>query len=518
MTSAALPAAAAGAADTAVAADAARPLPCRNIDPASQRQLSFERLARFIGQDVLAYSPYYRRVFAEAGLAAGDIRGIADLARIPFTTKDDFRDHGPQFVLQPRWPGRPGAADAEPDTEPISQAYLDRYVAKVKSRIVDDVEPPQSDEQLLYREFLLDWQPVLETRTGGTTGKSAHAAYTYSDLVGPFARAARFHHNIPSWTPTQRFMSLLPAGEHLGFYGNMLVPLLNGQPIRPMFGGRVTSTENQVIAAAAGRVQVIQATSSYLASWLDTACAMKREGKIDGLPSLQLLTAGGEALTDGYAQSIRKCLEELGAGAARLIHAMSSTELKSGAFRECDHGTGLHVDPQHYFIELLDPETRMPVAEGQPGVLVWSHIDWHGSVILRYWSGDLVEGGVRREACPVCGLVVPRLMTPLRRLETDFLKIRGTRVDLTDLRSVLEELFGRDGFQLEVRSNAGGIGRHRIVVYGRTGRVDNADVIRDAVRGAVELGVDEVIFCEADAMHERLYGAGGWKPRWMIHE
>jgi phenylacetate-coenzyme A ligase PaaK-like adenylate-forming protein len=465
---------------------AARPLPCRHIDPDTQRQLSFERLQRFLERDVLAYSPYYRRVFADAGLDAASIRTIADLARVPFTTKDDFRDHGPQFVLQPRWPGR----SAEHDTEVIGQAYLDRYEAKVKSRVEDDVEPPQSAGDLLYREFLLDWQPVLETRTGGTTGRSAHAAYTYSDLLGPFARAARFHHNIPSWTPTQRFMSLLPAGEHLGFYGNMLVPLLNGQPIRPMFGGRVTSTENQVLAAAAGKVQVIQATSSYLASWLDTACAMMRAGKIAGLPSVQLATAGGEPLTDGYAQSIRRSLAELGAAEARLIHAMSSTELKSGAFRECDPGTGLHVDPQHYFIELLDPETREPVPEGRPGVLVWSHIDWHGSVILRYWSGDLVEGGVRRGPCPVCGLVVPRLMTPLRRLETDFLKIRGARVDLTDLRSVLEDLFGRDGFQLEVLSDAGGIGRHRIVVYGRHGKVDGPDVVREAVRGAVELGVD----------------------------
>ena len=492
----------------------ARPLPCRGIDPEAQRQLSFERLRRFLECDVLAYSPYYRRVFAEAGLDAASIRSIADLARIPFTTKDEFREHGPDFVLQPRWHGQPD----ETGTEPISQACLDRYAANVKRRVVDDVEPPQSDDELMYREFLLDWQPVLETRTGGTTGRSARAAYTYSDLVGPFARAARFHHNIPSWTPTQRFMSLLPAGEHLGFYGNMLVPLLNGQPIRPMFGGRVTSTENQVLAAAASRVQVIQATSSYLASWLDTACAMMRAGQIEGLPSLQLVTAGGEPLTDGYAQSIRNSLAQLGAGEARLIHAMSSTELKSGAFRECDHGTGLHVDPQHYFIELLDPGTRAPVADGQPGMLVWSHIDWHGSVILRYWSGDLVEGGVHRGPCPVCGLVVPRLMTPLRRLETDFLKIRGTRVDLTDLRSVLEGLFGRDGFQLEVRSDAGGIGRHRIVVYGLAARVDGPDRVRDAVRGAVELGVDDVIFCDNDAMHERLYGAGGWKPRWMIHE
>ena len=69
---------------------------------------------------------------------------------------------------------------------------------------------------------------------------------------------------------------------HLGFYGNFLIPLLNGQPLRPMFGGRVTSTENQVLVAARERTQALFGTSSYLVAWLDTACKMMADGRIDG--------------------------------------------------------------------------------------------------------------------------------------------------------------------------------------------------------------------------------------------
>jgi phenylacetate-coenzyme A ligase PaaK-like adenylate-forming protein len=313
-------------------------------------------------------------------------------------------------------------------------------------------------------------------------------------------------------------MSLLPGGEHLGFYGNLLVPLLNGQPLRPMFGGRVTSTENQILIAARTKVQALQGTSSYLANWLSTACQMMREGQIDGLASLQVVMASAEPLTDGYANSIRESLASLGAAHVHLVQGMSSTELKSGGFRECDSGTGLHVDPQHYFIELLDPETKQPVDEGKPGVLVWSHIDWHGSVILRYWSGDIVEGGARFGRCPNCDLVLPRLFPPLRRVQSDFLKIRGARVDLTELRTALEGLLGRDAFQVEIQHDAGGIGRHIITVYGREGAIDSAVRVQETVRTATELSVDRVIFCAEDEMHRRLYGAGGWKPRWLINQ
>ncbi len=490
------------------------PVPCRDIAPDRQRELSFQRLLRFVARDVLRYSPFYRKRFSELGLTPQRIGSEADwAAQVPFTMKDDLRSFNADFVLQPGWQGA-----GERGTERIGDEYVALYRDRAQAAAEDsvDVEPPVGAEERVHREFLKDWQPILITRTGGSTGASAESSYTASDLHGPFRRAGLFHHNMVTWTPTQRFMSLIPAGEHLGFYANLMVPLLNGQPLRPMFGGRVTSTENQVLAARRSRIQALFGTSSYAVTWLATACALMEQGRIDGLPDLQLVSVSAEVLSEGYASSIRASLAKLGAGAARLVQGMSSTELKSGGFRECDTGTGLHVDPQHYFVELVHPETRRPVAEGEPGVLVWSHIDWHGTVILRYWSGDMVEGGMRFGECPRCGLVVPRLFHPFRRLESDFIKVRGARVDLVELRAALETLLPRDGYQIEIRSQ--GDGRHKVIACVQEGLGIAQQAVRDIVRTAVELTVDEVQQCNAEEMQRRLYGAGGWKPRWLVNE
>lgn len=488
-------------------------LRCRGIAPEQQRAESFARLHAFVARDVLRYSPFYRARFAALSLRAADVASEADwAAKLPFTTKDELRDDHRDFVLAPNYPGRP----ADPRTEEIDPGSLARYRAEAERAAEDagDIEPPTTLEERQHRAFLHDWQPMLYTRTGGTTGNAAQSVYTLSDLHGPFKRCALFHHNMVGWSPEQRFMSLLPAGEHLGFYGNLLVPILNGQPLRAMMGGRVVSTENQVLVAAKDGTQALYGTSSYLVNWLETAVALQAEGRIAGLPALQLLSASAEALSDGYATSIRAALATLGAPHARLVQGMSSTELKSGGFRECDEGMGLHVDPQHFFIEVIDPDTRLHARPGEPGVLVWSHIDWHGTVILRYWSGDTIDGGVRFDACPGCGLTVPRLFPPFRRLTNDFIKVKGARVDLAELRAAIETALPRDSYQIEIRGDAHG----RLAIRGHLLHGLDAERFRALVFGAVELRLDSVAACSEAEMHHRLYGAGGWKPRWLINE
>jgi phenylacetate-coenzyme A ligase PaaK-like adenylate-forming protein len=178
---------------------------------------------------------------------------------------------------------------------------------------------------------------------------------------------------------------------------------------------------------------------------------------------------------------------------------------------------GLHVDPQHFFIELIDPDTRLPAKPGTPGVMVWSHIDWHGTVILRYWSGDVIDGGVTFGECPGCGLTVPRMFQPFRRLVADFIKVKGARVDLAELRAAIETLLPRDTYQIEIRGDDAG--RHSVNAFIQ-GSADTVslDDVRKIVMGTVELRLDDIRFCDQAEMQHRLYGAGGWKPRWLINE
>jgi hypothetical protein len=260
-------------------ADGAQRIGCRSIDPAEQRSASFQNLLRFLKYEVLKYSPHYRRKFARLGIRLNVVSNEAEFASaIPFTDKEELRSHFSDFVLQPNWPG----AERNSAVKEISTAHIERYRERAlrTAEFAGDIEPPIDLDERAYREFLHDWQPILTTRTGGTTGTAAQSTYTLSDIHGPLRRAGLFHHNIKSWSPTQRFMSLLPAGEHLGFYGNFLVPLLNGQPLRPMFGGRVTSTENQVLVAHRTKISGVLARHRlrHVEGWTDRWVAVNRTG------------------------------------------------------------------------------------------------------------------------------------------------------------------------------------------------------------------------------------------------
>lgn len=488
----------------------------RGINPDSQRKESFRRLLEYLKHEVLRYSPWYRRVFEENRITIEDIDSEGSFSkRVPFTFKEDLQRHPDDFVLQPGWPWGP----KHPQTEIISEAYLARYrnLVEDQAKIFGDIEPPIDLHSKMYREYLLDWQPILSTRTGGSTSSSAEVVYTYSDIVGPFYRAGLIHHNTRFWSPTQRFMPLYPAGEHLGFYAGFLIPLMLGQPVKPTFGGPIISTENQVLLANKKEIQLIHGTTSYVAHWFNVACELASAGRIDGLKKLEVVIVAGEALTEEYAKTIKHSLQKLGATRARVTQGMSSTELKAGGFQECDEGTGLHIDPQHFYVEIVDPETKEPVPEGSPGVFVWSHIGWHGTMILRYWSGDIIEGGVAWGECPNCHLVLPRLFPPIRRLYSDFLKIRGARVDLTQLRAALEAVLGRDGFQLVVRHDPESVGRYSILVFAQRGAEVTGEVIKDLVKSVVELHVDKVEFISQEDLKKKLY-ASGWKPKWLVHE
>ena len=66
-------------------------------------------------------------------------------------------------------------------------------------------------------------------------------------------------------------------------------------------------------------------------------------------------------------------------------------------------------------IEIVDPKTGEPVGEGQPGEIVFTPLDARGTVVLRYRTGDLIEGGLVYEPCPHCGRHLPRLVGRISR-------------------------------------------------------------------------------------------------------
>jgi phenylacetate-CoA ligase len=200
---------------------------------------------------------------------------------------------------------------------------------------------------------------------------------------------------------------------------------------------------------------------------------------------------------------------------------MSSTELRTAGFYECKEGSGLHLDPEYIFSEILDPDTKEPVPPGKPGIFVWSHIDWRGTAILRYWSGDYIEGGMVVDPCPHCLLSLPRLRTPIWRAEKDFTKIRGTRVEFVSLQDAVRGVQDVATFQIiltkEIESDPFSRDRVEVLVAAVEGNDTGAIQanIKKAVLSAAEIGIDSVRFDSAAEIEARLF-AKKLKAEWIV--
>jgi phenylacetate-CoA ligase len=202
---------------------------------------------------------------------------------------------------------------------------------------------------------------------------------------------------------------------------------------------------------------------------------------------------------------------------------MSSTELRAGGFFECSEGSKLHFDPEYFYPEILHPETRKPVSPGEPGVFVWSHIDWRGTAILRYWTGDYVSGGMVWGECPHCKLTLPRLRTPIWRVERDFTKIRGARVEYVALQDAVRGVPGIRTYQVIIRKQTPDDPASRDLLDVHVAAAPDADenalarLVQEALKIQVELRPDSVVFESVDQIEAKLF-AKKLKAEWIIDQ
>ena len=123
----------------------------------------------------------------------------------------------------------------------------------------------------------------------------------------------------------------------------------------------------------------------------------------------------------------------------------------------CHGSTGFHLNPDLGIIELVNPSTGAPVAEGQPGESVFTPLDSRGTVVLRYRTCDIAEGGLTWRKCPHCGRTCPRLIGPISRVsevrELNLDKIKGTLVNFNILEHLLDDMKGVAAWQIELRKH-----------------------------------------------------------------
>ena len=140
---------------------------------------------------------------------------------------------------------------------------------------------------------------------------------------------------------------------------------------------------------------------------------------------------GAEAWSEQMRQDIQK---RLGIKAYDIYGLSEIAGPGVGYECECQHGT--HLNEDHYFPEIIDPNTLQPVEPGQTGELVFTHLTKEGMPLLRYRTRDLTA--LHYDKCS-CGRTLVRMDRILGRSD-DMLIIRGVNVFPTQIESVILEM------------------------------------------------------------------------------
>ncbi|MGY4400735.1 phenylacetate--CoA ligase family protein [Bradyrhizobium sp. USDA 3315] len=494
--------------------------PYRNGHPDEQQAISLSRLLTYVRDVIYPYSPYYRQVLQRRGVDPAALRSYGDFRRaVPLTFKEDIVANLADLTVMPAYPGEASASGVEE----LTPAHLRAYRSAAETPSTRDVFGLRPESERVQEQFLREWQPIHFQLSGGSTGRSITTGYTAHDLRLMERSGAWLYQLNGLITPQDVWMNLLPAAPHLGIYASMLIPYMNAQPNLNTFGGKVMPTERQIEWAAEMGGTAILALPSYLTHWLRSAKRLLDHGWIKPLKKIKLAMCVGEPLTEPYRKLLKELFASIGSDDVAVLEGMSSTELRAGGFFECREGSKLHLDPEYFYPEILHRETREPVPFGEPGVFVWSHIDWRGTAILRYWTGDYVSGGMVWDECPHCRLTMPRLRTPIWRVERDFTKVRGTRVEYVALQDAVRGVPEVRTYQVVLRKEVAGDATSRDLLDVSIAIAADADeaVVRERIQGAlktqIELRADSIAVESIETIEGRLF-AKKLKAEWIVDQ
>lgn len=257
--------------------------------------------------------------------------------------------------------------------------------------------------------------------SSGTTGKPTVVGYTRNDLAKWSEVMARTltaaGANKNDVIHVAYGYGLFTGGLGLHYGGEKI-----GASVIPISGG---NTARQIQLMHDFGSSVLACTPSYA---LYLAEAISESGIDRDDLKLKVGVFGAEPWTE----NMRKEIEQKLRIKAIDIYGLSEI-IGPGVASECIHQTGLHINEDHFYPEIIDPETLQPVPDGQVGELVFTTITKEGLPMVRYRTRDLTR--LKRERC-TCGRTLVRMEKCLGRSD-DMLIIRGVNLFPSQVESVL---------------------------------------------------------------------------------
>ncbi len=313
--------------------------------------------------------PLYKKRFDEAGLKPSDIKSLDDLKKIPFTVKDDLRDNYPFGMF------------AVPKEEVVRVHASSGTTGKPTV-----VGYTQNDIDM--------WANVtarLCAAGGASNGDIAQVAFGYGLFTGAFG----LHYAL----------------ERLGA---MVVPASSG------------NTEKQIMLMQDFGTTVLISTPSYALYISEVMANMGINPKTD--LKLKYGLFGAEASTE----QMRAQLEERLNITATENYGLSEI-IGPGVSGECTHKCGMHINEDHFIVEIIDPKTGEVLPDGEHGEVVISAVTKEALPILRYRTKDISR--LIPDQC-TCGRTSKR-MEKITGRSDDMLVIRGVNVFPSQIETVL---------------------------------------------------------------------------------
>jgi len=355
------------------------------IEIASRDEIAALQLERLKWSLAHAYNnvPHYKQVFDAAGVHPDDCKSLSDLAKFPFTVKKDLRDNYPFKMF------------AVPQNE----------LARIHA-------------------------------SSGTTGKPTVVGYTKNDVdmwASVMARSLR----ASGTRPGDMIHNAYGYGLFTGGLGAHHGAEKLGCTVVPVSGGM---TPRQVTLINDFKPTTIMVTPSYMLAVLD-------EFKVQGIDprdtSLEVGIFGAEPWTNAMRADVEAAFD---------MHAVDiyglSEVIGPGVANECvETKDGLHIWEDHFYPEIVNPETGEVVEDGEKGELVFTSLTKEAFPIIRYRTRDLTR-------------LMPGTARSMRRMEKvtgrsdDMIILRGVNVFPTQIE---EQILKVDGlsphYQIELMKN-----------------------------------------------------------------
>ena len=327
------------------------------IETASRDEIEALQLERMRWSLTHAYTnvPHYKQSFDAAGVHPDDLKSLADLARFPFTLKTDLRSNYPFGLFA------------------VPRSQVNRIHASSGTT-------GQPTVVGYTKADLAMWDEVMERSlraSGLRPGDLLHNAYGYGLFTGG-----------------------------LGVHGGAEKM---GLTVVPVSGGM---TERQVRLIEDFQATGITVTPSYMLSILDE---YRRQGIDPRNSPLQVGIFGAEPWTNAMREEVEQSFD---------MHAVDiyglSEVMGPGVSCECvESKDGLHIWEDHFYPEVIDPETGAVLPDGALGELVFTSLTKQAVPIIRYRTRDLTR-------------LLPGTARSMRRME----KVTGRSDDMMILRGV----------------------------------------------------------------------------------